>query len=498
MRVDYPRAAHDGVRRFLPSWRQLLALAGVGFLALVALRRRRLRDDADPAAERAWSPRRRRSSTTTTARPRSAASATRTGSSSRSTRCPTTCSTPCSPPRTGLLREPRHLADRHRARVLEQPARRRDPGRLDDHPAVREERLPHPGAHVHAQVQGVLHRGQARHRRDDKDKILEDYLNTIYFGRGAYGIQAAAQAYFGKSTSGARRSRRARCSRRSSARPAATTPTNHADRLAGRFNYVLDGMVAKGWLTAGDRAGMQVPPLARSRQARRVGTNYFLLDTVRSELQGARLHRPGHRPRRAAGHHDLRPRSQRAAVRAVRQERPRQNAARACTSGCPPCSPGTGAVVAMYGGETAGRPQRGHPGTRCSRARVQAVRAGRPRCRTASGSRAASHGNSPLDIPGTDKQVNNEFDRDYGTSVDLVKATEQSINTAYVDLTWTWARGRSSTRPSTPASRRTPRAWSPTPSTRSAPRRSATSTWPRPTRPSRPRARRPRGTPCRR
>ena len=31
-----------------------------------------------------------------------------------------------------------------------------------------------------------------------KDQILEDYLNTIYFGRSAYGIQAAAQAYFGK------------------------------------------------------------------------------------------------------------------------------------------------------------------------------------------------------------------------------------------------------------------------------------------------------------
>ena len=28
--------------------------------------------------------------------------------------------------------------------------------------------------------------------------MLEDYLNTIYFGRGAYGIQAASQAYFGK------------------------------------------------------------------------------------------------------------------------------------------------------------------------------------------------------------------------------------------------------------------------------------------------------------
>ena len=31
-----------------------------------------------------------------------------------------------------------------------------------------------------------------------KEQILENYLNTIYFGRGAYGIQAAAQAYFGK------------------------------------------------------------------------------------------------------------------------------------------------------------------------------------------------------------------------------------------------------------------------------------------------------------
>ncbi|MFP5368907.1 MAG: transglycosylase domain-containing protein, partial [Actinomycetes bacterium] len=35
-------------------------------------------------------------------------------------------------------------------------------------------------------------------RQFSKDQILEFYLNTIYFGRGAYGIQAAAQAYFGK------------------------------------------------------------------------------------------------------------------------------------------------------------------------------------------------------------------------------------------------------------------------------------------------------------
>src|SRR3546814_17482434 len=35
-------------------------------------------------------------------------------------------------------------------------------------------------------------------RRYSKDRILELYLNTIYFGNGAYGIEAAAQQYFGK------------------------------------------------------------------------------------------------------------------------------------------------------------------------------------------------------------------------------------------------------------------------------------------------------------
>ena len=38
-------------------------------------------------------------------------------------------------------------------------------------------------------------------REVPKEKILEGYLNTIYFGRGAYGIEAAAKSYFLKSAS---------------------------------------------------------------------------------------------------------------------------------------------------------------------------------------------------------------------------------------------------------------------------------------------------------
>jgi penicillin-binding protein 1A len=37
-------------------------------------------------------------------------------------------------------------------------------------------------------------------RKYSKDKILEDYLNTVYFGRGAYGAEAAARAYFNKAS----------------------------------------------------------------------------------------------------------------------------------------------------------------------------------------------------------------------------------------------------------------------------------------------------------
>ena len=72
-----------------------------------------------------------------------------------------------------------------------------DPGRLDDHAAAREERVCSRRSATRT----------ARSRRPcyavrlestmTKDEILERYLNTVYFGNGAYGVQAAAELYFG-------------------------------------------------------------------------------------------------------------------------------------------------------------------------------------------------------------------------------------------------------------------------------------------------------------
>ena len=46
-------------------------------------------------------------------------------------------------------------------------------------------------------------------RKWSKERILRDYLNTVYFGAGAYGIEAAARTYFGVQSPGLRHRGRA-------------------------------------------------------------------------------------------------------------------------------------------------------------------------------------------------------------------------------------------------------------------------------------------------
>ncbi|MFF2085587.1 transglycosylase domain-containing protein [Nocardia sp. NPDC058176] len=97
-------------------------------------------------------------------------------------------------------------------------------------------------------------------RQWSKDEILAAYLNTIYFGRGAYGIAAAAKAYFDKPVPELSLAEGAVLAAviRS---PSVLDPETHFDQLRARWQYVIDGMVEMNVLAPGDRDATEFPPI---------------------------------------------------------------------------------------------------------------------------------------------------------------------------------------------------------------------------------------------
>ena len=91
-----------------------------------------------------------------------------------------------------------------------------------------------------------------------KDQILENYLNVIYLGRGAYGLEAASQAYFGKGVADLTVSEGALLAGTIQA-PSRWDPAVNRDKSVERWNFVLDGMVAQGWLGVPDRGAQAYP-----------------------------------------------------------------------------------------------------------------------------------------------------------------------------------------------------------------------------------------------
>ncbi|WP_344343203.1 transglycosylase domain-containing protein, partial [Kitasatospora putterlickiae] len=95
-----------------------------------------------------------------------------------------------------------------------------------------------------------------------KDEILAGYLNTSYFGRGAYGIQSAARAYYGVDVTELTLPQSAYLAALLQAPSAydvkTATPANRA-RAVARWNHTLDGMVQLGFLSATERAGLAFP-----------------------------------------------------------------------------------------------------------------------------------------------------------------------------------------------------------------------------------------------
>jgi len=122
-----------------------------------------------------------------------------------------------------------------------------------------------------------------------KQDILEGYLNTVYFGRGAYGVEAAAQAYFKKSASSLNLAQSVALAAIVNS-PGNLDPANgkqQAADLLQRYQYTLNGMVDTNAITSAQRAEIydKLPKFPkRVQDSTYGGPKGFLLTAVKNEL----------------------------------------------------------------------------------------------------------------------------------------------------------------------------------------------------------------------
>jgi membrane peptidoglycan carboxypeptidase len=272
-----------------------------------------------------------------------------------------------------------------------------------------------------------------------KDQILENYLNTIYFGRGSYGVQTASQVYFGTTVDKLTVSQAAVLASilRSPGLYDPGFKKDNLPRLEKRFNYVINGMVDAKWLTKEEAAKAKFPVInPRVTSGALAGPKGYVISWVEHELNqlgftDEQLLVGGYIIKTT-----LVKDAQEAAVAAVNQEAPAK-APDNLHIGLVSIKPGTGEILAMYGGKDYLKYQ--------FNAATQGIASGgssfKPFALVAaleSGIPLTSvwNGDSPKvydDGIGRPYVVNNYGGETWG-NMSLLKATEHSVNTVYVPL----------------------------------------------------------------
>lgn len=123
-------------------------------------------------------------------------------------------------------------------------------------------------------------------RQQSKEEILDNYLNTIYFGRGSYGLQAAAKAYFGKNAKDLTYSEAAMLSGVIPA-PSVYDPANNEKMAKVRWSRVLGYMAEDGYITPKQKMDAKFPttlPPVKSRISFG-GVNGYFMFQARQELK---------------------------------------------------------------------------------------------------------------------------------------------------------------------------------------------------------------------
>ena len=286
-----------------------------------------------------------------------------------------------------------------------------------------------------------------------KSEILQDYLNTIYFGRNAYGIAAAAQAYFGKSVSRLNAAEGAVLAAVIRAPSYYDPSTNHAAAVA-RWHYVINGMVKQGWMSSDDAARAQFPTdvvkpgSGAAASGDCVGPKGFICQAVKFDLM-----KHGFTEDRLAvgGYHVFTTIDETAQNAAVAAENANDGGYRASgpdkgrESGLVSIQPGDGAIRALYGGAVFCPPkQRPDSCTDLSGVANNYTRSPgssfKPYTLIAALQQGISldsrfPGPAHIDFPGTDgKGISNSQNETCLPECTLTQALAKSINTIFVPL----------------------------------------------------------------
>ena len=271
-----------------------------------------------------------------------------------------------------------------------------------------------------------------------KDQILENYLNTIYFGRGSYGVQTAAQQYFNRNANQLSISQSAVIASilRS---PGLYDPALGGDnpaRIEARFKYVIDAMLDQKWITTEEAAAAKLPVIApRTTGGSLSGPKGYIIDAALKELSKLGFSNE----QLMVGGYVIKTtivqKAQTSAVDAINKLSPK-DAPENLHIGLVAIRPGTGEIISMYGGKDYVVRQLNDAtqsialagSTFKPFALIAALEAGIPLT-------SMWNGDSPqtFDDLGRPYIVKNYGDEGWGQT-DLLNATQHSINTIYVPL----------------------------------------------------------------
>ncbi len=283
-------------------------------------------------------------------------------------------------------------------------------------------------------------------QRYTKDQILEMYLNCIYFGHGAYGVEAAARTYLSKSVTELTLAEAALLAGLPRA-PGRYSPLINRKRAKARRQYVLDRMVATGALKKAQARKAGLAPVSVSPIFRTKDMAPWFVDYVRQQLE-ARLGPMLVRQGRLKIYTTLNSGMQGAAVAAMRrgvaavlarQGKQRSQRGAPLEGALIAIDARNGEIKAMVGGSDYGRSQF----NRAVQARRQPGSAFKPLVYAA----AFEHGLTPATLI-DDSQIEFEIggsvwneiwapenvDRRYRGPVTLRRALEESINVPTVRL----------------------------------------------------------------